>query len=65
MRNISAAIVALAAVGALMVSIYNATQINNVHILMNSRLSELLELTKEAANAEGRLEGRALQKEGK
>lgn len=51
-------LVALAAVGALGVSIYNTTKIGEVHILMNSRLSELLELTQKASKAEGLKEGR-------
>lgn len=48
----------MAAVGALAVSIYNTTKINEVHVLMNSRLTELLELTKKASMAEGLKQGR-------
>lgn len=63
--KISHNIIAAAAAGALVVSVYNAIKINEVHVIVNSRLSELLVITKEAANAEGRLQGRALEKEGK
>lgn len=36
----------------------NALGIAEVHILMNSRMSELIKASKEAAHAEGREEGR-------
>ncbi len=51
-------IVALAAAGSLLVSALNFRQISDVHILINSRMSELLELTKTASKAEGVKEGR-------
>lgn len=54
-------IVAVAALGGLGISLYNATQISGVHILINSRMSELLELTKSSSKAEGLKEGRAEQ----
>ncbi len=46
-------IVAIAAVGGLMVSGYNAMQIKEVHVMINSRLSELLDLTRASSKAEG------------
>lgn len=46
-------VVALAAVGALAVSIYNSQQIGSVHVLINSRMTELLDLTQKASKAEG------------
>lgn len=36
----------------------NAAGIAEVHVLMNSRMAELLEASKEAAHAKGREEGR-------
>lgn len=51
--RLSQVVIASAAVGALVVSIYNATQINQVHLIVNSRLSELLVLTRSASKAEG------------
>lgn len=51
-------IVALCAVGALAVSIYNGHQINVIHVSINSRMTELLELTQKASKSEGNLEGR-------
>lgn len=51
--KISQVIVALAAVGALVISAYNASQIKDVHIDLNSRLTELIELTKKTSKAEG------------
>ena len=44
---------AVAAAGALLMSIYNTTQIKEVHVMMNSRLSELLDLTRASSKAEG------------
>lgn len=57
MSVITRLIVAISAVGALMVSIYNSTQIQEVHIMMNSRLSELLDLTRASSKAEGVKQG--------
>lgn len=58
-------ITAFAAVGALLVSggafgvsLYNATQINTIHVSINSRMSELLRLTEEAYQAKGLKQGR-------
>lgn len=58
MAEIIQAIIALAALGALAVSIWNSTKIKEVHVLINSRLTELLELTKTSSKAEGVKEGR-------
>lgn len=44
---------AVAALGAVAVSILNSYKINEVHVLMNSRLDELLDLTTKAATAAG------------
>lgn len=57
-RTITQWLVALAAVGAMVVSIYTAMQVNIVHVSINSRMSELLELTKKSSRAEGVKEGR-------
>lgn len=46
-------IIAGAALGALAVSIYNVIGIRNVHVLVNSRLTELLAVTRASAKAEG------------
>lgn len=51
-------VVAFAALGAFGVSAYNVTQIKEVHLIMNSRLTELLDLTRKAATAEGLKLGR-------
>lgn len=51
-------LIAIAAFGSLIVSIYNTTQILEVHLVVNSRLTELLKLTGEAALAKGLKEGR-------
>jgi hypothetical protein len=42
----------------------NKAAIEEVHTLVNSRLTELLELTKVAATAAGRLEGAASSRQG-
>lgn len=42
---------------ALVVSIYVAFAVKDVHVLMNSRLTELLDLTQKASKAEGVKEG--------
>ena len=59
-------LVALAALGAFVLSWRNNNRITEakksiqeVHILMNSRLTELLEVTRKASRAEGLKEGRA------
>lgn len=57
MTKLTQLIVALCAVGALAVSIYNGHQINVVHVSINSRMTELLELTQKASKAEGLKEG--------
>lgn len=44
--------------GALAVSIYNSTQITSVHVMINSRMTEFLELTQKSSKAEGVKEGR-------
>lgn len=46
-------VVAIASVGALLMSIWNATQINIVHVSINSRMTDLIELTQKASKAEG------------
>lgn len=51
-------LIGIAAIGALAVSIYNSTQITNIHVMMNSRLTELLEITSKASRAEGLKQGR-------
>lgn len=58
MAPITQFLIAVAAVGGLFVSIWNANQIGGVHILINSRMSELLALTQAASRAEGLKEGR-------
>ena len=54
-------LVAIAAFGALGVSVYNSTQITSVHVLLNSRLTELLEITRKSSKAEGLKQGREEQ----
>lgn len=51
-------IVASAAVAAVLVSIWNTIKIREVHVLVNSRLTELLTITRDASKAEGLKEGR-------
>lgn len=51
-------IIAVAAAGALGMSVYNAFQINEVHINVNSRLTELLDVTRKSAEARGLKQGR-------
>ncbi len=46
-------VTALAAAGALAVSIWTAFAVNVVHVSINSRMTELLELTKSSSRAEG------------
>lgn len=58
MTKFTQLIFAVCAAGALAVSVYNATQINIVHISINSRMDDLLALTVKASKAEGLKEGR-------
>lgn len=53
MQKFSQLVVAIAAAGALVVSIYNAAQIKDVHVMMNSRFTEMLDLAQKASKAEG------------
>ena len=57
--DVAEIIVAISAVAALGVSIINYRHIQEVHISVNSRLTELLALTSSSERAAGRLEGRA------
>jgi hypothetical protein len=49
----------LAALAALFQTRRTKAQLTELHVLINSRLTELLNLTKESAHAEGKLEGQA------
>lgn len=40
-------IIALAAIGSMVVSVYNARQIMQVHLVVDSRMNELLDVAKE------------------
>ena len=55
------ALVALAAVGGLIVSIATSMAVKEVHVMMNSRFTEMLELTRAASRAEGLKQGREEQ----
>jgi len=59
--SISKLIVAVAAAGALFMSIYNATQINSVHVSINSRVDQLLLERGRSSKAEGVTQERARQ----
>lgn len=52
-RNITQWLIAVAAIGALGMSIYTSLQVNEVHILFNSRMTEFIELTQKSSKAEG------------
>lgn len=54
-------IIAVTAAGALAVSVYNASQINNVHISINSRMDQLLLERGKSSKAEGVSQERARQ----
>lgn len=49
---------AIAAIVAAGVSFWNTRKINEIHVIINSRLTELLALTKTSSKAEGVKEGR-------
>lgn len=53
MRKFTDLVVAISAIGALMVSLYNASQIQQVHLTFNSRMSEFIDLVKKDSRAEG------------
>jgi hypothetical protein len=60
-------IIALAALGALAVSLLNRSAIHKVHVDVNSRLSALIALTHSSAHAEGmkdQRDGDAKEKSG-
>lgn len=58
MESFTRLVIAIAAVGALAVSIHNSIGIKEVHVLMNSRLTELLDVTRASSRAEGLKQGR-------
>ncbi len=49
---------ALAAIGAVWASVRNGKKIADVHLLINSRMTELLKVAADAARSEGREAGR-------
>lgn len=51
-------ITAVAAIGALIVTFWNNQKIQEVHILINSRLDQLLAASAQAARANGVVQGR-------
>jgi len=56
--KLSSVVSAIAAVGAVIVSYLNFKKIQDVHVLINSRMTELLKVTGIASKAEGREEER-------
>jgi CheY-specific phosphatase CheX len=60
-RLVVDALAAVAATGAVISSLMNFRKINELHILVNSRLTELLTVTAAAARAEGHEAGRVEQ----
>ncbi len=50
-------IIATCAVGAFAISMWNTWRIRELHVVVNSRLTELLQVTALAARAEGHLQG--------
>lgn len=56
--KLSNIVTATAAVGAVLISYLNFKKIAEVHVLINSRLTALLEMTGIASKAEGKAEGR-------
>lgn len=47
----------IVSIGALLASLSNHAKIQELHVIVNSRLTELLASNKQAATAEGRAEG--------
>ena len=58
MQQIAELVTALAALGAVGVSIWNSKRIKEVHLLINSRMDELLRVSGIASRAEGVQQGR-------
>ena len=56
--DVASLITALAAVGAVVASLRNGRKINAVHVDVNSRLTQLLQATGDAARLEGAEAGR-------
>jgi hypothetical protein len=55
--EVAALISALASIGAVLAAWHNSKKIHNVHVDLNSRLSELLKTTHDAAFQAGKKEG--------
>jgi len=62
LSDITSLISAVAALGAVVVSAINSRKINAVHVDINSRMSQLLEVSGNAAHAEGVMQGRKDQR---
>ena len=58
MHELAELITAVAAIGAVAVSLWNTIKIRDVHVSLNSRLSQLLAATEHAAKANGVVQGR-------
>jgi hypothetical protein len=56
--HIPSYIAALGSIAAMITSLINRAKIQEVHLSVNSRLTELLKATKAASHAEGLAEGR-------
>ena len=50
-------VLAVCAVGAFFVSLWNTYRIRELHVVVNSRLTQLLAVTAAASKAEGHLQG--------
>jgi hypothetical protein len=55
--------VAVGVVSTLVVSVWNSLHIKKIHVIINSRMSQLLKKTDVDSREEGRLEGIAEEKE--
>jgi hypothetical protein len=58
LADIAVIITALASVGAVAVSLWNLLKIQELHIIVNSRLTELIAVSAHAARANGIAQGR-------
>lgn len=58
MHELTELITAVAALGAVAVSVWNSIKIRDVHVSLNSRLSQLVLASEKAARANGVVQGR-------
>ncbi len=65
LHEIGIIVSALASLGAVIFSMINRSKLQELHVSLNSRLTELLEVSEKAAHAAGKAEAEATERQSK